>query len=276
MFTTIRHELRHARKAWPGIQPLPSLCSVRCAIDCWHGGVWSPLWCIVGPLLRSNVWCRPEGLLGVATADCWTWNWGEWRLQKYIWKGSFFGWFVGFCCAGTRDFCPAFAFLDGPVQNIFLLTGHYSISLDIYPLPSKLGRQSCRIAYLLISVSTANEGTVRIPNKCLVPNYVFPEMKRLFPELNYIVLPPSSYTHIPVRDFYISRISLLFCCREMWTNPENIYINCSQTLECGKWDWGRTIPRKEIHKWGFPCSVWCRLRRALTEQPFDCIAVYIF
>jgi hypothetical protein len=31
------------------------------------------------------------------------------------------------CCAGTRDFCPAFAALVGsvPVQNIFFLTVHY-------------------------------------------------------------------------------------------------------------------------------------------------------
>ncbi len=33
------------------------------------------------------------------------------------------------------------------------------------------------------------------------------------------------------------------------------YINCSQTRECGNWDWGRAIPRKGIHKWDFPCSV---------------------
>ncbi len=33
------------------------------------------------------------------------------------------------------------------------------------------------------------------------------------------------------------------------------YINCSQTHECGNWDWGRAIARKGIHKWDFPCSV---------------------
>ena len=32
------------------------------------------------------------------------------------------------------------------------------------------------------------------------------------------------------------------------------YINRSQTHECGNWDWGRAIPRKDIHKWDFPCS----------------------
>ncbi len=36
------------------------------------------------------------------------------------------------------------------------------------------------------------------------------------------------------------------------------YINCSQTHECGNWDWGRAIPRKGIHKWDFPCSAACQ------------------
>ncbi len=56
--------------------------------------------------------------------------------------------------------------------------------------------------------TTANEGTLRIQYKCLVLIYKFPEMKLLFPKQNYNVLSPSSYTHISVRDSYISRISL--------------------------------------------------------------------
>jgi hypothetical protein len=36
---------------------------------------------------------------------------------------------------------------------------------------------------------------VRIQYKFLVPIYVFPEMKLLFPKQNYNVLSPSSYTH---------------------------------------------------------------------------------
>jgi hypothetical protein len=50
------------------------------------------------------------------------------------------------------------------------------------------------------------------------PNYVFPGMKLLFPQQFQMsqypnvpnVLSPSSYTHISVRDLYISRISLPF------------------------------------------------------------------
>ncbi len=54
-------------------------------------------------------------------------------------------------------------------------------------------------------------------------------------------MSPSSYTHISVRDLYISRISLPILLQgntvHMWEN-----INRSQTHECGNWHWGRAIP----------------------------------
>ncbi len=70
---------------------------------------------------------------------------------------------------------------------------------------------------------TANEGPVKILYKCLIPIYVFPEMKLLFPKQNYNVLSPSSYTHISVRDLHIARIDLPILLQgRMWTNPGNI------------------------------------------------------
>jgi hypothetical protein len=71
---------------------------------------------------------------------------------------------------------------------------------------------------------TANEGPVKILYKYLVPIYVFPEMKLLFPRQNYNDLsPPSSYTHKSVSDLYISRSGLpILLHGNMWTNPENI------------------------------------------------------
>ncbi len=70
---------------------------------------------------------------------------------------------------------------------------------------------------------TVNEGPVRIQYKCLVPIYVFPEMKLLFPKQNYNVLSPSSYTYISARDLYISKISMPILLQEnMWTDPGNI------------------------------------------------------
>jgi hypothetical protein len=71
--------------------------------------------------------------------------------------------------------------------------------------------------------STANEGPMRIQCKCLVPIDVFPERKLLFPKQIYNVLSPSSYTHISVRDLYISRIGpTILLQKNMWTNPGNI------------------------------------------------------
>ncbi len=52
---------------------------------------------------------------------------------------------------GTRDFCPALAALVFLVQNIFFLTAHYFNSF--VPIsPSKLGRQPCWIACLIVCV----------------------------------------------------------------------------------------------------------------------------
>ncbi len=66
---------------------------------------------------------------------------------------------------------------------------------------------------------------MRIQYKCLVPINVFPEMKMLFPKLNYNVVSPSSYTYISARDLYISRISLPILLQGiLWTDPGNIYI----------------------------------------------------
>ncbi len=45
----------------------------------------------------------------------------------------------------------------------------------------------------------------------------------------------------------------LFCWRK-YVDRSWEYINRSQTHECVNWDWGRAIPRKELHKWDFRCS----------------------
>jgi hypothetical protein len=50
-----------------------------------------------------------------------------------------------------------------------------------------------------------------------------PEMTLLFPKQNYNVLSPSSYTHISVRDLYISRICLpILLPGNMWSDSVNI------------------------------------------------------
>jgi hypothetical protein len=75
---------------------------------------------------------------------------------------------------------------------------------------------------------TTNEGSVRIQYKCLVPIYLFPEMKlhrlvTVFPKQNYNVLSPNSDYHISVRDLYISRINQSILIQpNMLTDPWNI------------------------------------------------------
>jgi hypothetical protein len=77
----------------------------------------------------------------------------------------------------------------------------------------------------------------------------------LVPKQNCNVLSPNAYTHISVRDLYISRIGLSMLLQpNIWSDLGNILIP-SQTHEYGNWDWGRAILRKGVHKWDFRCSV---------------------
>ncbi len=46
-----------------------------------------------------------------------------------------------------------------------------------------------------------------------------------------------------------------FCCRK-YVDWSLEYINRPQRHECKNWDWGRAIPRKWIHKWGFSEKAW--------------------
>jgi len=52
------------------------------------------------------------------------------------------------CSTGTRDFCPALAALVGPVHRKL-----FQNSIYLFPSPSKLGKQSCWVACLLVCFS---------------------------------------------------------------------------------------------------------------------------
>ncbi len=73
------------------------------------------------------------------------------------------------------------------------------------------------------------KGPVRIQYNWLVPIYVFPEMKLLFPKQNYNVLSPSSYTQISVRDLYISRIGISILPQEICGPILGIYKSLTDT-----------------------------------------------
>jgi hypothetical protein len=49
---------------------------------------------------------------------------------------------------------------------------------------------------IVLKTYTVNEGPVRIQYKCLVPVYVFPEMKLFFPKQNYNVLSPPTLIYL--------------------------------------------------------------------------------
>jgi hypothetical protein len=92
----------------------------------------------------------------------------------------------------------------------------------------------------LFEIHTANVGPVRIQYKCLVPIYVFLKTKLCSllistTDLCGNVLSPNSYTHMFVRDLYISRMGLSNLLQQnMWTYPVNIYIaHRNMNLEIG-------------------------------------------
>ncbi len=91
-----------------------------------------------------------------------------------------------------------------------------------------------------------------------------PRNETVISKQNYNVLSPSSYTHICIceRLIFVQDRSAYSAAGTYCTVyicglilEIYIYINRSQTHECGNWNWGSAIPRKEIHKWYFPCSV---------------------
>jgi len=80
-------------------------------------------------------------------------------------------------------------------------------------------------------------------------------LKPMFPEKELRGHSPNSYIHVSVSDSYIPTVGLPILLEEnRWTDWGDIYIDRSQTQECGNWDWGRAIPFLGIHKSKFHCS----------------------
>ncbi len=75
-------------------------------------------------------------------ADCWS----KWGLNEYKWKGFFFGWFTGL-------FLQVEKIVVLLLSRKYFFSLSYTISIHLSPSPSILGRQSCRVAWLLMCVS---------------------------------------------------------------------------------------------------------------------------
>jgi len=83
------------------------------------------------------------------------WNWGETETEVngegYKRKGSLLGWFIGLFVPRYKIFVFRLAFSSQPSTKYF--SSHYTISIPLSPSPSKLGRQPCWVAFLLVCVS---------------------------------------------------------------------------------------------------------------------------
>ncbi len=90
---------------------------------------------------------------------------------------------------------------------------------------------------LFVVRNTANgvPVTVRIQYKCLVPIYVFPEIKlrgltaSLFPKQNDNVLSPNFHIHVPVSDLYVAWTVCLFFCSQRCRLILGIYTSLTDT-----------------------------------------------
>ena len=107
--------------------------------------------------------------------------------------------------------------------------------------------------HVVLTRYTANEG----PNINVWFLFIYSQKWNcaalLFPKQNYNVLSPSSYTHISVRDLYISRIGVPILLQEnMWTAISWEYTNPHRHMNVENC---RALSRKGIHKWDFHCSV---------------------
>ncbi len=92
-----------------------------------------------------------------------------------------------------------------------------------------------RSCFGALTACTANEGPMRIQYKYLVPIYVFPEMKLLFPKQNYYVVSQFLHSYIYERFIYFQDRSN-YSAPGKYEDRSWEYINSSQTHKCGNWD----------------------------------------
>ncbi len=119
----------------------------------------------------------------------------------------------------------------------------------------------------LPTACTANEGPVRIQYKCLVPIYISQKWNCVHPpyfqnRIIMICLPIPTLTYL--WEIYIFQDQSVYFAEAKYVDWSWEYIHQSQTHECGVWDWGRAIPRREIHKWDFRCSMASRFSHCVT------------
>ncbi len=107
--------------------------------------------------------------------------------------------------------------------------------------------------------------------KCLVPVLCIPRNETARPRYfqnRIIMFCLSISTLMYLWAIYIfPRIDMPILLREICGPIQGIYLNRSQTHECGIWDWDPAIPKKGIHKWDFPCSAISNIHNVLIRKP---------
>jgi hypothetical protein len=115
----------------------------------------------------------------------------------------------------------------------------------------------CHDLFWISVFSLQNEGPVRIQFKMSGSHLCIPEKWNCYFQnriIMFCLLVPTLTVYTCERFIYFQDRSAYSAAGKSvdWSWE---YINCSQTHECGNWDWGRAIPRKRINKWDFRCSV---------------------
>ncbi len=87
----------------------------------------------------------------------------------------------------------------------------------------------CRNCFFLIFISALQRQNAK-------------NLKQIFTEKEHRGLSPSFHIHVSVSELYISTLGLPFLLEEICGPILGIY---KSLTECGNWDWGRAIPRKE-------------------------------
>ena len=121
-------------------------------------------------------------------------------VHMMIWKGSFTGWFVGFVLPSKR-LLSCLGCSSRPITKYYLFSSPHTISLHLSPSPSKLGRQSCRVACLLIYISGRHH--------YLFLTYVSPERRTI----TTMKKPPWSLRSGKFRQFYSLNLVIIFIFR---------------------------------------------------------------
>jgi hypothetical protein len=89
------------------------------------------------------------------------------------------------------------------VDGVATVESRAAVALDVVVGTGASGHLFLHSPIISKMSSTANEGPVRIQYKCLLPIYVFPEMKLLFPKTQlYIFLSPS-FLHLYICERFI-------------------------------------------------------------------------